>query len=457
MAMITSQYHPIAAPGSGGMTTQASNMPAYVVVNQAPEVAAKQQHLLQPPNASTYSAPAKFGAGTPLKPPKRLRKDDNQITRCKRRLDFAKLGLPVQRHSPVVAAKRNERERNRVRHINDTFTVLRDHLPNEYNTAPKPNKELSKVEILRAAIDYIQTLETMLAGKLQLSDSVDLKALIQASTSPDSKTPEKTREVIAKFFGKNFQLKTDVSGVASPAPSFVSNTESFCDESPVSTPYEPAGKMVKTMTHPPPAGGFQSSVQSPTVHSTNVDISTPSHPINSDLNDNFVNKFGSTTSMTSHNNTGNMAVANGALAPQQPALQTGFNNYVVNNNIFAVGNDQSTVTSLLPAFQQNVTGSPMKLQNNFAAMTPNNELMTSSQHASGTYAWPHKNVPQLTMDSKPPMCNTDVAYGTSSAYGQPQHVPSPVPSTGSSAFEQNSIFETIDFSDIDFTSMLMSL
>ena len=170
----------------------AGNNLVYVLPKPTPDLTIKHQqhqHVYVDPNNAVYSAPAKFG-GTPsqLKPPKRLRKDKNDpITRCKRRLDFARLGLPgMQTQNPVIAARRNERERNRVKHINDTFTVLRDHLPSSYNTTiNKVNKEMSKVEILRAAIEYIQALEEMVSGKLSISSDVDLKALIQASTSPD--------------------------------------------------------------------------------------------------------------------------------------------------------------------------------------------------------------------------------------------------------------------------------
>jgi hypothetical protein len=54
-------------------------------------------------------------------------------------------------------ARRNERERNRVKHINRTFTILRQHLP-----AKKANKKLSKVDTLRSAVTYIRQLQGMI-------------------------------------------------------------------------------------------------------------------------------------------------------------------------------------------------------------------------------------------------------------------------------------------------------
>ena len=46
-----------------------------------------------------------------------------------------------------AVAKRNERERNRVKHINGTFNSLKQHLP-----CAQKNKKMSKVETLRTAI-----------------------------------------------------------------------------------------------------------------------------------------------------------------------------------------------------------------------------------------------------------------------------------------------------------------
>jgi hypothetical protein len=68
-------------------------------------------------------------------------------------------------HATTVA-RRNERERNRVRHINSTFDNLRQHLP-----CSTKKKKLSKVDTLRTAIKYINHLQNIL-GK-------DMKPLAQ--------------------------------------------------------------------------------------------------------------------------------------------------------------------------------------------------------------------------------------------------------------------------------------
>ncbi|XP_061570173.1 achaete-scute homolog 4-like [Cololabis saira] len=73
---------------------------------------------------------------------------------------------------PAFIQKRNERERHRVRCVNEGYARLREHLPQEFE-----DKRLSKVETLRAAIDYIKHLQSLLdldhssGRKLSLGDA----------------------------------------------------------------------------------------------------------------------------------------------------------------------------------------------------------------------------------------------------------------------------------------------
>ncbi|XP_076602736.1 achaete-scute homolog 5-like [Chaetodon auriga] len=62
---------------------------------------------------------------------------------------------------PAFIQKRNERERQRVRCVNQGYAKLRDHLPGQ-----SADKRLSKVETLRAAIRYIKYLQ----GLVELED-----------------------------------------------------------------------------------------------------------------------------------------------------------------------------------------------------------------------------------------------------------------------------------------------
>ncbi|KAA0711747.1 Achaete-scute -like protein 5 [Triplophysa tibetana] len=66
----------------------------------------------------------------------------------------AGLGVYECPFEPAFIQKRNERERQRVKCVNQGYAKLRDHLPNG-----SVDKRLSKVETLRAAIRYIKYLQ----------------------------------------------------------------------------------------------------------------------------------------------------------------------------------------------------------------------------------------------------------------------------------------------------------
>ena len=60
--------------------------------------------------------------------------------------------------SPNVSiSRRNARERNRVKEVNNGFTVLRQHIPGAATT-----KKISKVDTLKQAVEYIQNLQVLL-------------------------------------------------------------------------------------------------------------------------------------------------------------------------------------------------------------------------------------------------------------------------------------------------------
>ncbi|CAF1022373.1 unnamed protein product [Rotaria sordida] len=57
----------------------------------------------------------------------------------------------------IGTTRRNARERNRVRHINACFEILRRHIPHEIH-----KKKLSKVDTLKSAMIYIENLRQLL-------------------------------------------------------------------------------------------------------------------------------------------------------------------------------------------------------------------------------------------------------------------------------------------------------
>ena len=58
---------------------------------------------------------------------------------------------------PTNVLRRNARERNRVKQVNHGFTALRNHIP-----GAAKNKKLSKVDTLRRAMEYIESLQRLL-------------------------------------------------------------------------------------------------------------------------------------------------------------------------------------------------------------------------------------------------------------------------------------------------------
>ena len=78
--------------------------------------------------------------------------------RCRRKIAFhPTLGYAIPAPQPPKVARRNARERNRVKQVNQGFEMLRSHIP----SAAK-QKKMSKVETLRHAVEYIQNLQHMI-------------------------------------------------------------------------------------------------------------------------------------------------------------------------------------------------------------------------------------------------------------------------------------------------------
>ncbi|XP_054242998.1 achaete-scute homolog 4 [Indicator indicator] len=87
---------------------------------------------------------------------------------------------------PAFIRKRNERERQRVRCVNEGYTRLREHLPKEF-----ADKRLSKVETLRAAISYIKHLQSLLDCHPLGSSS---KETVSAKEVPETCSPDPLQE-----------------------------------------------------------------------------------------------------------------------------------------------------------------------------------------------------------------------------------------------------------------------
>ncbi|XP_013414747.1 achaete-scute homolog 1a [Lingula anatina] len=158
---------PVAAFANGNSITL---IPVTTITTcTSPEKLTQQQNnyllLTTSPSAAgatfTTSNASNLTPTPPLRPMKKIEpaspggNSQTSSLRCKRRLDFSKFGLEKPR--PAAVARRNQRERNRVRLINHCFHTLRDHVPNSVK-----NKKLSKVETLRSAAEYIKQLQDLL-------------------------------------------------------------------------------------------------------------------------------------------------------------------------------------------------------------------------------------------------------------------------------------------------------
>ena len=86
----------------------------------------------------------------------------------------------------MTVARRNERERNRVKLINMTFATLQEHLP--YSSENHKSKKMSKVDTLKAAIDYIRYLQTLTGDQndvdAALTNNCDLDKVTSCTSYP---------------------------------------------------------------------------------------------------------------------------------------------------------------------------------------------------------------------------------------------------------------------------------
>ncbi|XP_005384257.1 PREDICTED: achaete-scute homolog 2 [Chinchilla lanigera] len=82
----------------------------------------------------------------------------------------------------AAVARRNERERNRVKLVNLGFQALRQHVPHG-----GASKKLSKVETLRSAVEYIRALQCLLAEHDAVRAALAGGLLAPATRAPASR------------------------------------------------------------------------------------------------------------------------------------------------------------------------------------------------------------------------------------------------------------------------------
>ncbi|XP_040569422.1 uncharacterized protein [Lepeophtheirus salmonis] len=107
------------------------------------------------------------------------------------------LGYAIPPPLPPKVARRNARERNRVKQVNSGFDYLKSHLPGATDI-----KKMSKVDTLRRAVDYIQSLQTLLG--------------LDESSSPSCSPSSSSIEESSKKEGSESGYET-VSPVVTPS------------------------------------------------------------------------------------------------------------------------------------------------------------------------------------------------------------------------------------------------
>ncbi|KAH8362158.1 hypothetical protein KR084_006592 [Drosophila pseudotakahashii] len=109
-----------------------------------------------------------------------LQNQQSNIGPVQKQKKFNYNNMPYGEQLPSVA-RRNARERNRVKQVNNGFVNLRQHLPQTVinslsNGGRGASKKLSKVDTLRIAVEYIRGLQDMLddgTGPRHIYNSAD--------------------------------------------------------------------------------------------------------------------------------------------------------------------------------------------------------------------------------------------------------------------------------------------
>lgn len=130
------------------------------------------------------------------------------ITNESKRKGRVKDVIKVQNPPPPIAvARRNARERNRVKQVNNGFAVLRQHIPSSITSTTEENgrsKKLSKVETLRMAVEYIRRLEDLLALSNDSTEDTESMSSYTSYIPNDQQNFQIKQEIEPKRY--NYQL-----------------------------------------------------------------------------------------------------------------------------------------------------------------------------------------------------------------------------------------------------------
>lgn len=162
---------------------------------------------------------------------------------AKKRIQFNSLGYVLPPAPPASVARRNARERNRVKQVNMGFAVLRQHIPTSFcegsgsdsgrssaSGGGSKSRKVSKVDTLRCAVEYIRSLQEM------LDSDGDSASSMSSSVSSASENMSPPAHLQPKSFtypvGGQMSIATSLSpsnysDASSPTPSCYGSEHSY--------------------------------------------------------------------------------------------------------------------------------------------------------------------------------------------------------------------------------------
>lgn len=131
---------------------------------------------------------------------------------------------------PVSVQRRNARERNRVKQVNNGFANLRQHIPSEVITALTnggrgASKKLSKVDTLKLAVEYIRRLQDLLDDTENDAASTSMTSVLSVNNSSASSFYSSSSGSTSSPLEHSI-IPTCSETSASPAPSYTSDVSS---------------------------------------------------------------------------------------------------------------------------------------------------------------------------------------------------------------------------------------
>lgn len=154
------------------------------------------------------------------------------MSKCKKMKGY------INQPQPVSVARRNARERNRVKQVNNGFANLRQHIPQHVIEALShggrgASKKLSKVDTLKLAVEYIRRLQDLIV-ETDSESSYNIKCSVANSISSHNSDVSTSSSTSSNYiYDSHMQIDmkpmTSIQyceSSSSPTPSFESDASS---------------------------------------------------------------------------------------------------------------------------------------------------------------------------------------------------------------------------------------